>query len=69
MKTQKNLTYDQSESIFRAMVAACEFGYKQCEKGNNIDKAIDNFKKFVVEESALQKRLHQKAQELEKQRG
>lgn len=33
------------------LICAAEFGYKECEKGNNLEMAIINFKKVLRGES------------------
>lgn len=47
MKRKIKMNWNQSERFVQAMIAACEFGYKQAERGVNLQAAIKSFVSVV----------------------
>ena len=51
----KKLDSQQTEATYRGLVAAVEFGFREHEKGNNLQATLENFRVFVLKEAGLLK--------------
>jgi len=50
-------TQELSKQFDQQLLAAMQFGFLQCEKGNNLERATEEFQKIFAQEKELHERI------------